>query len=134
MGGHKGGCIIIHQGYYLLVYQQGSGLWGFPKGSCRDREEPRRCAVRELFEETGMRLRYKQLGKHIVVDRQHYFMVCLKNRPRVRIDNSEITDYMWASVTDCRESRTGKTTHRVMDIVLPRMRADLQIVSEAHCF
>ncbi len=39
----------------LIVYHT-TGFWGFPKGHAEKDEEPREAAVRELTEETGLKL------------------------------------------------------------------------------
>lgn len=44
-------------GRVLLVQHLGSGLWLYPGGHVDDGEEPAAAAVRETFEETGLRVR-----------------------------------------------------------------------------
>ncbi|KAK6056641.1 Dcp2, box A domain protein, partial [Cooperia oncophora] len=40
--------VLLVQGFYAS-----KNSWGFPKGKVNEGEEPRSCAVREVFEETG---------------------------------------------------------------------------------
>lgn len=59
------GVILLDQdGAVLLVrrrYQPAAGAWCLPAGFMEYGESPRRCAVRELFEETGVRVRLTAL-------------------------------------------------------------------------
>ncbi len=46
---------------YLLVFNKkgdASGHWGFPKGHIEDGETELECAAREIFEETGLRVKF----------------------------------------------------------------------------
>ena len=47
------GCIIIDNGKVLLV-EQNSGFWGFPKGHVEDGETEVETAIREVKEETNI--------------------------------------------------------------------------------
>lgn len=50
----KAGVLFEAEGYILLVQSRGN-LWGVPKGSVELEESPLSGALRELFEETGIR-------------------------------------------------------------------------------
>ena len=49
----KCGCIIIQNGFILLVEQVASKMFGIPKGKKYSNETPQDCAIRETKEETG---------------------------------------------------------------------------------
>ena len=54
----------MHEGRLLLVrraIEPWRGRWDIPGGFCDEREHPRDAAVRELFEETGLRGRPTRL-------------------------------------------------------------------------
>ncbi|MBI4726848.1 NUDIX hydrolase [candidate division TA06 bacterium] len=58
------GCIILLQGKLLLVrrkYQPHQGDWCLPSGFMEYGESPKACARREIFEETGLRIRTGEL-------------------------------------------------------------------------
>lgn len=42
--------------WQVLLVQLRAGHWSFPKGHPEPHEEPRHCAIRELTEETGLRV------------------------------------------------------------------------------
>ena len=62
---HAGGVVILNgRGDILLVRELGvpgqmekAGLWHIPSGSVEDGENPQDTAVREAYEETGLRVR-----------------------------------------------------------------------------
>ena len=46
---------------YLLVYGKKSGKWGFPKGHQENNETVEDTAIRELYEETGIKINQSNL-------------------------------------------------------------------------
>jgi len=104
-----GAGIIIHNlnKQVLLVCDARSGRWGFPKGhpeEC-DKKMAINTAVRECFEETGMRVVHdyiiesinpKRIGKRL------YFTGILLNEAfrSHNLDKNEIKDVRWWSLDD----------------------------------
>lgn len=69
-------CIVITKGddAQVLLIQRGSepykGCWAFPGGFLNMDETTEECAIRELFEETGLKVdALQQLGAYSKVDR-----------------------------------------------------------------
>ena len=60
----KAGTIIYDFDWYhtLLVLNYHSGLWGFPKGIIDIGESEHQAAIRETYEETGVKLDFGSLG------------------------------------------------------------------------
>ncbi|NLY88953.1 MAG: NUDIX domain-containing protein [Firmicutes bacterium] len=48
--------IIKCGGKYLLVFDKWKGQWEVPGGGIKGRETPRECAIREVYEETNLKL------------------------------------------------------------------------------
>jgi 8-oxo-dGTP pyrophosphatase MutT (NUDIX family) len=61
----------------ILIVQSRGNLWGIPKGSFKhERETETECAVRELFEETGLELSEDALSEKITIyNNSIYFFV-----------------------------------------------------------
>ena len=57
------GCftIVIKNGKVLLVQREDNGLWAIPGGGLMYGEWPQHAAIREVYEETGYRVKIKKL-------------------------------------------------------------------------
>ena len=51
-----GAIILNKQCDKILLVRPHFGHWGFPKGKIQEKESPEACAVREVFEETGLNI------------------------------------------------------------------------------
>ena len=73
----------------LLIQSKGS-LWGFPKGTCEKFETIFECAVRELYEETGLQLTIDRPFHCIkVYDNSFYYLLEISHfQPSLQIQNS----------------------------------------------
>lgn len=93
----------------LLLLQRSSkkseaGKWGVPAGKVENGETAQDAAIRELFEETGVRIEHSQIRflgtifirKPTLEYVYHMFQVQIGNRPNI-ILNDENDDYIWAS-------------------------------------
>jgi 8-oxo-dGTP diphosphatase len=49
------GGVVVRGGRVLLVHRPKYNDWTFPKGKCEPAESDEACAVREVWEETGLR-------------------------------------------------------------------------------
>jgi 8-oxo-dGTP pyrophosphatase MutT (NUDIX family) len=62
----------------VLLIQSKGNLWGMPKGTFEEGESSVECAIRETFEETGIKLNPCQLGKcYHIYEQANYFFVSL---------------------------------------------------------
>lgn len=98
------GCICISPcDRVLLVKGALSGKWSFPKGHMESRESDIQCALRELYEETGIcpdvsYSYYKKLAAG------GYFIFFLENEPEPRIlHENEIVDARWFDLCDIKK-------------------------------
>jgi len=60
---------------YVLLVQSYHNLWGIPKGTFEkgDENDPIRCALREVLEETGLQLQKKDLSREYIIKNDNYF-------------------------------------------------------------
>lgn len=60
---------------YVLLVQSYHNLWGIPKGTfeSEDENDPIKCALREVFEETGLQLARNQLDREYIVKYDNFF-------------------------------------------------------------
>jgi len=95
-------------GRVLLLRQPSQRGWGLPAGLLKRREEPIDGAVRELFEETGVRLSAADLEPGVpnaivhtigVVDTVFFGMVPASSTELV-VDGGEVLEAAWFPVDD----------------------------------
>ena len=59
----------------ILLVQSRGQMWGCPKGTIKDLENPLECAIREVKEETGIGIDFKELKESVVIDNKvEYFI------------------------------------------------------------
>lgn len=92
----------------LIIYQNESCKWGFPKGKMDDNEYISReyfsCAKRELYEETGIILncnKYKKLGS-IIIKNKLFYIIMLQSKIQYSrpLDTMEIGKIKWINIAD----------------------------------
>ncbi len=81
------GCIVLHEGKMLLVQEKsgplkGTGVWKMPTGLVDVGEDISTGAEREVFEETGVRTRFKKLlafrqAHGVLFGKSDLFLVCV---------------------------------------------------------
>jgi ADP-ribose pyrophosphatase YjhB (NUDIX family) len=101
--------VLVVVGDEVLVVKPwlGAGKWILPGGGVHWREDPVQGALRELREETGVRLAAPQLTLlHRATFRQYglrfpytCYMVKLAEKPQVHRQLLELTDYTWLPIT-----------------------------------
>jgi ADP-ribose pyrophosphatase YjhB (NUDIX family) len=98
------GAIIVDHNLNLLIVQNHSGIWSIPKGHQTHRKEPYTvCASREVYEETGLKLKIDKNCKKVTIGNIVYFLITLndnyKNNLQIR-DKSEIKKITWIHIKD----------------------------------
>ncbi|MFP4113478.1 MAG: NUDIX domain-containing protein [Spirochaetota bacterium] len=114
--------VKMRRPYYLVVQHENGGHWGFPKGHAVAGETEMETAAREIAEETGLhvgfrdgffqRLYYltpKERRKEVV------FFLSRVRSPRVRTQRSEIRAHRWLPYWETRELLTYENTKLVLD-------------------
>jgi 8-oxo-dGTP pyrophosphatase MutT (NUDIX family) len=102
------GTILINNiGEVLLVRGRLSHKWSFPKGHCKTRETDLECALRELYEETGLVMKedYKSYHK---LKGGGYFVFAVAGRPlEVCRDHREIEEIAWIPLSAIGDIHTN---------------------------
>ena len=73
--------------------------WGFPKGGVKNGETLREGAIREILEETGIRIRFNECQHGIKIGRTVYFTGVVEAKLKVP-DNTEVIDIKWIKLDD----------------------------------
>jgi 8-oxo-dGTP diphosphatase len=106
------GCFCTWKEKFLLLRRhpgkpQGNS-WGLPAGKIEPGEDPRAAAVREVYEETGIRLdpkELKEVGHHYIrlkgIDYIFTtYSVELEKAPRVRLEEEAHLEARWVTVDE----------------------------------
>jgi len=97
----RAGCIIAAGNQLLVVYQNMSGFWGFPKGSREFGEEVLAAAIRETREETGIDLAEVAMLATVRYKDSRYYFTRLTEKPPLHItDIREIGGCRWVTIDD----------------------------------
>jgi 8-oxo-dGTP diphosphatase len=87
--------IVIRDNKVLVMHRinKGDEYWVFPGGGQEDGETPEQTVVREIDEETTIKVKAKKLVYHIVWDtgEENFFHICdyISGEPQLRPDSEE---------------------------------------------
>jgi len=110
-------CFLEYDGEILLLLRQNekhmNNMWGIPTGKIEKGETPLMGMRRELFEETGIRVKRGQLrfftkcymifpGEKLIA---YIFSLKLDSRPKIVIDPNEHKDFKWATPRGALDER-----------------------------
>jgi 8-oxo-dGTP diphosphatase len=105
--------ILEHDGKYLFLKRSATkkiepNTWNFPGGAANADETPLAAALRELFEETQIKLNDATFVDRLFCDFGQgpvdfqFFHVKLKSKPAVII-NSESSEYAWLTLEEAKK-------------------------------
>ena len=118
----------------ILMVQSNGNLWGIPKGSLQQYESFLTCAIREVYEETGLIINKTNISKAITIynnckyfyTQQDYCNVNVQNNP----NNNDANGIAWLNV-DCLQQCIKNGTiainshcrilfHKFLHVYLPK--------------
>ena len=96
----------------LLLVQSRGKLWGFPKGTKNYDETIENCAIREIEEETGIKVTKKMFGDSIIVNNGKSTFYYIKHdeievEVQNSIENNDANGIGWIKV-DCLKNLLKK--------------------------
>lgn len=99
-----GGIIIVkrdlEKNLYLLVQGRYTGKWSFPKGHSNENEEPLKCALREINEETGID-NLPEASDFLEIGYGNYYVFNLRDMLELSPkDTKEIMNIKWVSLDE----------------------------------
>lgn len=124
-----GASVLVEKGDRILLVRRGSeperGKWALPGGLVELGEEIREAAVREVEEETGIRIKLGELvGVYDVLERNgrgtpkyHYVTVCFLGEAlstEVR-KGGEVLEAGWFGRKELGKKELTKTTRRILE-------------------
>jgi 8-oxo-dGTP pyrophosphatase MutT (NUDIX family) len=114
------------------VYREARGDWTFPKGKLDVGENFEQCAVREVWEETGLYCQIERFigttnythrkGKPKIVA---YFLMSVIGGDGLFQPNDEVDELRWVPIEHVRERLTWDRDQELFDLIvtLPELRA-----------
>lgn len=118
------GCIIVKDGKVLLI-EQVSGHWGFPKGHVEHDEEEEQTALREVKEETNLDVKIdsnkRYVEKYITdkgTDKEVVLFVAEPINEEIKMQEEEVSKIKWMSFEEAINQITFEETKQILKQVL----------------
>ena len=106
---------------YLIISHQGDGHWCFPKGHVEKKETEEETAIREVREETGLKVKlFTDFRKQIRynpkenVDKEVVFFLAKAKDKAVDIQLEEISDFKWLGYEGAIDRITYESSKEVL--------------------
>ena len=106
------------ENYKFLVVKGVSGIWSFPKGRCLPNELDEDCAMRELYEETGIKLNSLKNNKRFKIGTNVYYKYeCSENQftDFTIHDTNEVEEVAWKSIHELRQLVCNKDIRSLLN-------------------
>jgi hypothetical protein len=78
------GGILISHGRVLIVQSHGK-KWGFPKGGFEEKEDSLECAMREVHEETSLKIWFTREDSSVKYGRTTFYIQYIQDRPKINL-------------------------------------------------
>jgi 8-oxo-dGTP diphosphatase len=125
-------CYIQSQEKLLLlqraVKKSEGGTWTVPAGKLEKNETPKQAALRELFEETGIKLKSIQSLGSIYIRRPeldyvyHMFNIKLDKIPLIVLSKEEHQNHLWASYPEIKKLNLMAGGKEALEIYLQKSK------------
>jgi ADP-ribose pyrophosphatase YjhB (NUDIX family) len=94
--------VTVEDDEYVLVQGRYTGKWSFPKGHSNEGEEPLKCSLREVAEETGLD-DLPEPTEYLQIGYGNYFVFNLERKTElVPRDKGEIMNTRWVRLDEMR--------------------------------
>ena len=94
--------VTVEEDEYVLVQGRYTGKWSFPKGHSNEGEEPLKCSLREVAEETGLE-DLPEPSEYLQIGYGNYFIFNLDHKTElVPRDKGEIMNTRWVRLEEMR--------------------------------
>jgi ADP-ribose pyrophosphatase YjhB (NUDIX family) len=95
--------VTVEDDEYVLVQGRYTGKWSFPKGHSNEGEEPLKCSLREVAEETGLE-DLPEPTEYLQIGYGNYFVFNLERKTElVPRDKGEIMNTRWVRLDEMRK-------------------------------
>ncbi len=106
---------------FLVVQEKSGGHWGFPKGHVDQGETEQETAAREIYEETGLKVKFldgfrstvQYSPKPNTIKDVVYFLAASPHNS-VNCEGAEIEDFRWVGLGEALELLTFENSQAVL--------------------
>lgn len=118
--------VIVYKNFseeikFLAVKSKDNGNWGFPKGHMEKDESEEQTALREVAEETGLRVNlldgFKAKIEYQLTEKTNkevVFFIGVALEETVNIQQEELDDFVWLKYDDMKEILTFDNIKQVL--------------------
>lgn len=118
--------VIVYKNFseeikFLAVKSKDNGNWGFPKGHMEKDESEEQTALREVAEETGLRVNlldgFKAKVEYQLTEKTNkevVFFIGVALEETVNIQKEEIDDFVWLKYDDMKDILTFDNIKQVL--------------------
>ncbi|MCB2290562.1 NUDIX domain-containing protein [Clostridium sp. CS001] len=107
---------------FLIISHNSDGHWGFPKGHVEKGENEEETALREIYEEAGLKVELTS-GFRVSIEypikqetmKEVVFFLAKTNQETVNIQLEEVQDYKWLNFKEAKEIVTYETSEMVLE-------------------
>ncbi len=104
---------------YLLLNSIGlDSYWGFPKGHMEYSETEEETALREVFEECGLKVNlidgFRATDKYNFIEKEVVLFLGEADNSLIKIQVEEIEDYRWCNYEEAKSLLTYESGRRIL--------------------
>lgn len=117
---YSAGAVIFHGNKVLVIHQKNGNHFGFPKGHIEPNEHVKDTAIREVFEEVGLRIKLLDVHYDIYyepkpgVEKKVTYFLATSHTERLIIQTSEIHQAFWFDVQEAIKHLTYDNDKKVL--------------------
>ena len=107
--------------HVLVLQHQNGGHWAFPKGHVEDKETEEQTAVREIFEETGLKVKLDSSFRKVVtfspkprVMKDVVYFAAKPTGGKLKRQEAEVIDIRWLTLGEALKLITYETDKSVL--------------------
>ena len=130
------GALVLRRGkdetdYILMIRHRHGGNLSFPKGHMERGETEHMTAVREVYEETGVRIRISSAFRKTVhyipspgVSKEVVYFLCRTEQTSIRPRAGEIAEVMWMPLGEVESNLAHENDKVVLRAAIEELRKD----------
>lgn len=107
---------------FLIISHRNDGHWGFPKGHVEVNESEEETAIREVWEESGLRVTLID-GFRLLVEyplkqdtmKEVVYFLAMEQNQTVHIQLDELKDYKWEDFQNSRQILSYESSKYVLE-------------------